>query len=45
MIWTFTPVSGHGASSGSNVMTVARRECVRAGAAAMLVMSGWSVSA
>src|SRR5919112_241545 len=31
MIWMFTPVSGHGASSGSRVMIVARREWLLVG--------------
>ena len=38
----FTPVSGHGASSGSRSIIVERREWLSAGASATLMMSGSS---
>src|SRR4051812_8870279 len=40
MTWMFTPRSGHGASSGSRSIMVARREWLRAGASATLRMNG-----
>src|SRR5438270_7294287 len=43
MIWMFTPVSGHGASSRSKSMTVARRGCARAGASAAFITNGSSI--
>src|SRR2546421_1824525 len=42
MTWMFTPVSGHGASSDSKSMIVARRGWLAAGASATLVMRVWS---
>src|SRR4051812_15844401 len=40
MTWMFTPRSGHGASSDSKSISVARRECASAGASATLTMNG-----
>src|SRR3954451_5855639 len=42
MTCTLTPVSGHGASSGSKSMIVARCGWLAAGASATLVMRSWS---
>src|SRR5438128_526562 len=39
-----TPVSGHGESSGSKSMMVARREWLRAGASATLMTNAWSIA-
>jgi hypothetical protein len=43
MIWMFTPVSGHGVSSGSKSIRVARREWLSAGASATLIIKGSSM--
>src|SRR4051794_9751224 len=42
MTWTLTPVSGHGASSDSKSMSVARLGGATAGASATLMMRVWS---
>src|SRR5438445_8154380 len=39
-----TPVSGHGGSSGSKSMMVARREWLRAAASATLMTNAWSIA-